>query len=67
MGPEAVLIEIRRVGPALRVAAFDPATLIEVSFQAPIGTPTPALRRLGLAKLAQAVARSESPGAGRPR
>jgi len=46
-----LLMEVRRLGNALRVAAFDPVRLDEVVVQAPVGTSIESLRRLCWQKL----------------
>lgn len=45
------IVEFRRVGAAVRVTAMDPASLLEVSLQAPAGYPQALLVRSVLAKL----------------
>jgi hypothetical protein len=60
MASGEVILELHRVGTALKVTAVDPETLIEISFQAPAATPMPSLRQLAAAKLACAVARARS-------
>ncbi len=46
-----ILIEIRRIGTALRVAAIDSATGTEVVFQAPGSLSEAAIRKLAADKL----------------
>lgn len=48
-----LLLEIRQLGNALRVSAFDPLRLDEVVLQAPVGTPIETLRRICAQKLAR--------------
>jgi len=47
-----ILIETRRIGAALRVAAIDTATGTEVVFQAPCSLGESALKKLAADKLA---------------
>lgn len=51
-GPNEILIEIQQIGNAVKVAAIDPETLIEVSI---VGSPNAgeeALKRAAVRKLA---------------
>ena len=49
---DEILIETRALGSALLVSALDTATLDEVRFQAPVGTPRNAIEKLARDKLA---------------
>ena len=53
---EAVILELTRMGPLLRVSAMDPRTLTEVVVHGPAPAQA-ALRRLALAKLAYVLSR----------
>ncbi len=48
---DEILLEIARIGNILRVAALDPETLAEVTFQAPPATDRTALVALARRKL----------------
>ncbi len=50
-GDQEILLELTPVGNFLRVAAFDPTSLIEVTFQAPLGTDRAALAALAQQKI----------------
>ncbi len=54
-----VLYEIRAIGGALRVAAIDPRTNVEVVICGPAGQGTEALKRIAARKLARRIARSD--------
>lgn len=62
MSERELLLEFRRLGHALRVAAIDPDSLLEVVFQVPLGTPREAVERLAAQRLAHArAARARAP------
>jgi hypothetical protein len=50
-GEDEILLELTAVGNVLRVAAIDPASLTEVTFQAPLGTDRATLAALAQQKL----------------
>ncbi len=52
-----ILIETKRIGAVLRVAAIDPVSGIEVVFQAPATTSREALQRLAASKLQYVMAK----------
>lgn len=52
-----ILLEIVQIGNLLRVAAVDPETLIEVTFQAPLAADQATLAALARRKLAFALSR----------
>lgn len=52
-----ILLEIAQIGNLLRVAAVDPETLIEVTFQAPLTADQATLATLARRKLAYARSR----------
>lgn len=52
MPPREILIEIQRIGTALRVSAIDTATGTEVIFQAPGNTGEASLKKLAADKIA---------------
>ncbi|MEZ5930586.1 MAG: hypothetical protein R3F54_01265 [Alphaproteobacteria bacterium] len=54
---DEILLEITPIGSLLRVAAVDPETLTEVTFQAPLGTDQATLAALARRKLAFVKAR----------
>lgn len=51
-GADEIILEITGIGPYLRVAAMDPATLTEVVFQAPLTADQAAIAALARRKLA---------------
>ena len=55
--PDEILLEVTQVGNLLRVAAVDPETLAEVTFQAPLMTDQATLAALARRKLAFVQAR----------
>lgn len=52
-----ILLEITQIGALLRVAAMDPETLMEVTFQAPLTADRTTLAALARRKLAYVLAR----------
>lgn len=62
MRDEDVLLEYRRVGQIMRVAAVDPATNTEVVIQGPADAGKAALARTALAKLRYVLARKKQAG-----
>ena len=56
--PGEILLELTPVGHIVRVAAFDPETLTEVTFQAPLMTDRATLTALARRKLAFVLKRS---------
>lgn len=56
---DGIILEIARIGNLLRVAALDPATLAEVTFQAPPATDRAALLALARRKLAFVMGRAD--------
>lgn len=60
-GPDEILLEITVLGGIQRVAAVDPATLVEVVFQAPLGADRRAIELLARRKLAFRLARERAP------
>lgn len=50
-GENEILLELTAVGNLLRVAAVDPTSLIEVTFQAPLGTDRATLAALAQQKI----------------
>jgi hypothetical protein len=50
-GEHEILLELTAIGNLLRVAAIDPASLTEVTFQAPLGTDRTTLAALAARKL----------------
>ncbi|MGI9486458.1 MAG: DUF6898 family protein [Geminicoccaceae bacterium] len=59
---DGILLEIARIGNVLRVAALDPDTLAEVTFQAPPATDRKALVALARRKLDFVTARMVKSG-----
>jgi hypothetical protein len=55
--PDEILLEIKQIGSLLRVAAIDPSTLTEVTFQAPLAADRTALGALARRKLAFVIGR----------
>lgn len=53
-----IIIEIQTIGGSQRVSAFDTQSLIEVVFQAPLGTDRATLDRLARQKLAYRLSRA---------
>lgn len=53
--PREILIETKRIGAILRVAAVDPQSGIEIVFQAPASAPPETLHRLAHAKMRYAL------------
>lgn len=58
MAGDDVLLEYQRFGAIVRVRALDPATLTEVTIQAPANTPQPVLARTATAKLRYVLAKN---------
>ena len=56
-GPRSIFLEIVQIGAALKVAAVDEASGVEVSFIAPVNTPRGAIERLAKAKLRYVLAK----------
>lgn len=54
---DEIIIEIAVIGTSQRVSAVDPASLVEVVFQAPLGAERSAVLRLARQKLAYRLAR----------
>lgn len=54
-----VIFEITRIGPYMKVVAFDPATLVEVSVQGPASARDTDLKQLAVNKLKLAIERNE--------
>jgi hypothetical protein len=54
---QGYIIEFHRVGNAVKVTAFDPATLVEVSLQAPHSLGDTELTRLAVRKLEYVLAK----------
>ena len=60
---DSAILEFTRIGPAVRVAAMDPATLTEVVIQGPAAAGEAALTEAALRKLAYVLGRRRrSPG-----
>ena len=55
---DEIIIEITVIGTSQRVSAMDPASLVEVVFQAPLGAERSALLRIARQKLAYRLARA---------
>ena len=51
MDEPSIILESRRLGPAIEVAAVDEASGIEIRFSAPASTPPEALERLAQQKI----------------
>ena len=62
MADDAAILELRTIGHAVQVTAIDPATLVQISFQAPANTPKVSLHRLAAMKLARAAERAAGTG-----
>ena len=54
---DEIIIEIAVIGAAQRVSALDPASLVEVVFQAPLGTDRATVLRIARQKLAYRLGR----------
>lgn len=61
-GPDEIIIERVTVGGSQRVTAIDPASLVEVVFQAPPTATLADLRQLARQKLAYRLRRADRPG-----
>lgn len=59
--PGEVLIEVRRIGALVRVAAIDPATGTEVSVPGPAHGDLEALTHVAIRKLSYVLARGDRP------
>lgn len=59
--PDEIIIETVTLGGSQRVTAIDPASLVEVVFQAPLTADLAAIQRLARQKLAYRLGRSAGP------
>ena len=60
-GPDEILLEITIMGGSQRVAAIDPASLVEVVFQAPLGADRRTIELLARRKLAFRLEKERKP------
>ena len=58
---DSIILEFTRIGAVVRVAALDPASLIEVVIQGPAAAGEAALREAALRKLAYVLGRRRTP------
>jgi hypothetical protein len=57
--PGEILIEFVKIGNAVRVVAFDVATSVEISFQAPANTSRATIERIARDKLKYVIQRGK--------
>lgn len=58
--PDEILLEITRLGSVQRVSAIDPASMVEVVFQAPLAADPRSIELLARQKLAYRLARGQA-------
>ena len=59
--PDEIILEVVTVGGSQRVSAMDPASLVEVVFQAPLAADRASILRLARQKLAYRLAKAAPP------